>query len=139
MACLVLQIVGVIFPVMIMTLVPIRQYIMPYIFSRHTLHELDAAEYEEAPAITDEAAAREAADNVELVATMDTTWDHLKLLYIALPNGIVVSFCHSATIRCACIVCTQHTRSACRTCRYRCRQQACLGCLSCRAQAAHQR
>lgn len=59
-------IVGVIFPVMIMALVPIRRYIMPYIFSSHTLHELDAAEYEEAPAITDEAAAREAADNVEL-------------------------------------------------------------------------
>lgn len=73
MACLVLQIVGVIFPVMIMALVPIRQYIMPYVFSRHTLHELDAAEYEEAPAITDEAAAREAADNVELVGTLDTT------------------------------------------------------------------
>ena len=133
-----LQIVGVIFPVMIMALVPIRQYIMPYIFSRHTLHELDAAEYEEAPAITDEAAAIEAADNVELVATLDTTWDHLKLLYIALPNGIVVCFCHSATTRCACIVCIQRTRSACCTCRHRCRQQACLGCLPCRAQATHQ-
>lgn len=79
MACLVLQIVGVIFPVMIMALVPIRQYIMPYIFSSHTLHELDAAEYEEAPAITDEAAAREAADNVELVGTLATTQGHLKV------------------------------------------------------------
>jgi Na+-transporting NADH:ubiquinone oxidoreductase subunit NqrB len=73
MACLMLQIVGVIFPVMIMALVPIRQYIMPYIFSHHTLHELDAAEYEEAPAIADEAAAREAADNVELVGKLGPT------------------------------------------------------------------
>jgi len=63
--------VGVIFPVMIMALVPIRQYILPYIFSRHTLHELDAAEYEEAPPISDEAAAREAADNAELVREMN--------------------------------------------------------------------
>lgn len=68
---MVVQIVGVIFPVMIMALVPIRQYIMPYLFSRQTLHELDAAEYEEAPPITDEAAAREAADNIELVCDLD--------------------------------------------------------------------
>jgi len=80
MARLMLQIVGVIFPVMIMALVPIRQYIMPYIFSHHTLHELDAAEYEEAPAIADEAAAREAADNVELVGKLG-------------PTGITSSFC----------------------------------------------
>ena len=124
MACLVLQIVGVIFPVMIMALIPIRQYIMPYIFSRHTLHELDAAEYEEAPAITDEAAAIEAADNVELVGTMDITWDHIKLLYIALPNGIVASF--RQTTCCACIVCMQCTRFSCCTCSHRFRQQACL-------------
>lgn len=43
MMWLLLQIVGVIFPVMIMALVPIRQYIMPRLFSRHTLHALDAA------------------------------------------------------------------------------------------------
>lgn len=51
-----LQIVGVIFPVMIMALVPIRQYIMPHMFSQHTLHELDAAEYEGAPLVGEEEA-----------------------------------------------------------------------------------
>lgn len=47
---------GVIFPVLIMALVPIRQYIMPYVFSRHTLHELDAAEYEGAPLVSQDEA-----------------------------------------------------------------------------------
>ena len=65
------QIVGVIFPVMIIALVPIRQYIMPYIFSRHSLHELDAAEYEKAPPISQEEAARETADTAELVSITD--------------------------------------------------------------------
>jgi hypothetical protein len=41
------QIVGVIFPVFIMALVPIRQYIMPRFFKREHLRELDAAPYEE--------------------------------------------------------------------------------------------
>ena len=58
---LLLQIVGVIFPVMIMALVPIRQYIMPRMFSRHSLHALDAAEYEAAPPGDQPEAAREAA------------------------------------------------------------------------------
>lgn len=53
---LLLQIVGVIFPVMIIALVPIRQYIMPHMFSRHTLHELDAAEYEGAPLVSEDEA-----------------------------------------------------------------------------------
>lgn len=59
-------IVGVIFPVMIIALVPIRQYILPYIFSRHTLHELDAAEYEEALPISDAPAAGNAENDAEL-------------------------------------------------------------------------
>lgn len=58
---LLLQIVGVIFPVMIMALVPIRQYIMPRLFSRHTLHALDAAEYEAAPPVDQHAASTVAA------------------------------------------------------------------------------
>ena len=63
-----LQIVGVIFPVLIMALVPIRQYILPRFFSQKNLQELDAAEYEEAPPITHEEAAREAAEgDVEMV------------------------------------------------------------------------
>ncbi|KAL3150270.1 Boron transporter 1 [Trebouxia sp. C0010 RCD-2024] len=53
-------IVGVIFPVMIMALVPIRQYIMPRLFSRQTLHALDAAEYEAAPPVDQQEAFREA-------------------------------------------------------------------------------
>ena len=72
-----LQIVGVIFPVMIIALVPTRQYIMPYIFSRHSLHELDAAEYEEAPPISQEEAARETADSTELVSITQTTMNSL--------------------------------------------------------------
>ena len=67
MLLLLLQIVGVIFPVMIIALVPIRQYIMPYIFSRHSLHELDAAEYEEAPPVSEEEAATETGNDAELV------------------------------------------------------------------------
>ena len=42
-----LQIVGVIFPVFIMALVPFRQFIMPRLFKREHLRELDAAPYEE--------------------------------------------------------------------------------------------
>ena len=63
-----LQIVGVIFPVLIMALVPIRQYILPRIFSQKNLHELDAAEYEEAPPMSHEEVAQEADDgDIELV------------------------------------------------------------------------
>ena len=65
-----LQIVGVIFPVLIMALVPIRQYILPRFFSRKNLHALDAAEYEEAPPESHNEAAQEAAElgDVELVS-----------------------------------------------------------------------
>lgn len=45
---------------MIMALVPIRQYIMPRLFSRQTLHALDAAEYEAAPPVDQQEAFREA-------------------------------------------------------------------------------
>ena len=63
-----LQIVGVIFPVLIMALVPIRQYILPRFFSQKNLQELDAAEYEEAPPMTHEEVAQEAAEgDVEMV------------------------------------------------------------------------
>jgi hypothetical protein len=41
------QIVGVIFPVFIMALVPFRQFAMPRLFRREHLQELDAAPYEE--------------------------------------------------------------------------------------------
>ncbi|KAM2017149.1 hypothetical protein EV2_048470 [Malus domestica] len=45
-------IAGVMFPMMIMLLVPVRQYILPKFFKGAHLQDLDAAEYEEAPALT---------------------------------------------------------------------------------------
>lgn len=38
---------GVLFPVLIMLLIPVRQYLLPRFFKREYLQELDAAEYEE--------------------------------------------------------------------------------------------
>ncbi|OVA16700.1 Bicarbonate transporter [Macleaya cordata] len=46
-----IPIAGVLFPLMIMLLVPVRQYILPKFFKGVHLQDLDAAEYEEAPAI----------------------------------------------------------------------------------------
>lgn len=45
-------IAGVLFPLMIMLLVPVRQYILPKFFKVAHLQDLDAAEYEEAPALS---------------------------------------------------------------------------------------
>ncbi|CAA7015987.1 unnamed protein product [Microthlaspi erraticum] len=42
---------GVLFPLMIMFLVPVRQYVLPNFFKAAHLQDLDAAEYEEAPAL----------------------------------------------------------------------------------------
>ncbi|KAK6920700.1 Bicarbonate transporter-like, transmembrane domain [Dillenia turbinata] len=47
-----IPIAGVLFPLLIMLLVPVRQYILPKFFKGAHLQDLDAAEYEEAPAIT---------------------------------------------------------------------------------------
>ncbi|KAK6937228.1 Bicarbonate transporter-like, transmembrane domain [Dillenia turbinata] len=44
-------IAGVLFPMLIMILVPVRQYILPKFFKGPHLQDLDAAEYEEAPAL----------------------------------------------------------------------------------------
>lgn len=44
-------IAGVLFPLLIMLLVPARQYILPKFFKGAHLQELDAAEYEEAPSM----------------------------------------------------------------------------------------
>ncbi|KAL5097796.1 hypothetical protein RYX36_002123 [Vicia faba] len=44
-------IAGVLFPLMIMLLVPVRQYILPKFFTGAHLQDLDAAEYEEIPAL----------------------------------------------------------------------------------------
>ncbi|KAF7063928.1 hypothetical protein CFC21_070391 [Triticum aestivum] len=46
-----IPIAGVLFPLMIMLLVPVRQYILPKLFKGAHLNDLDAAEYEESPAI----------------------------------------------------------------------------------------
>lgn len=46
-----IPIAGVLFPLLIMLLVPVRQYILPTFFKGVHLQDLDAAEYEEAPAI----------------------------------------------------------------------------------------
>ncbi|KAK8654409.1 hypothetical protein V6N13_128377 [Hibiscus sabdariffa] len=46
-----IPIAGVMFPLMIMLLVPVRQYFLPKFFKGAHLHDLDAAEYEEAPAL----------------------------------------------------------------------------------------
>ncbi|KAF5452206.1 hypothetical protein F2P56_027233 [Juglans regia] len=44
-------IAGVLFPLMIMLLVPVRLYILPKLFKAAHLQDLDAAEYEEVPAL----------------------------------------------------------------------------------------
>ncbi|XP_059642713.1 boron transporter 1-like [Cornus florida] len=46
-----IPIAGVLFPSMIMLLVPVRQYLMPKFFKGAHLQDLDAAEYEESPAM----------------------------------------------------------------------------------------
>lgn len=46
-----IPIAGVLFPLMIMLLVPVRQYILPKFFKGPHLQDLDAAEYEESPAV----------------------------------------------------------------------------------------
>ncbi|CAN1347727.1 Boron transporter 1 [Linum perenne] len=43
---------GVLFPLLIMLLVPVRQYLLPKFFKGAHLQDLDAAEYEEAPAVS---------------------------------------------------------------------------------------
>lgn len=44
-------IAGVLFPLLIMLLVPVRQYVLPKFFKGVHLQDLDAADYEEAPAV----------------------------------------------------------------------------------------
>ncbi|XP_057517794.1 boron transporter 1-like [Amaranthus tricolor] len=46
-----IPIAGVLFPLMIMLLVPVRQYILPKFFKGAHLQDLDAAEFEESPAL----------------------------------------------------------------------------------------
>lgn len=61
-----IPIAGVLFPLMIMLLVPVRQYLLPKFFKGAHLQDLDAAEYEEAPALPfDLAVAQEGNNFVE--------------------------------------------------------------------------
>jgi len=46
-----IPIAGVMFPLLIMFLIPVRQYILPRFFKSAHLQDLDAAEYEEALAL----------------------------------------------------------------------------------------
>lgn len=46
-----IPVAGLLFPLMIMLLVPVRQYFLPKFFKGVHLQDLDAAEYEEAPAL----------------------------------------------------------------------------------------
>lgn len=64
-----IPIAGVLFPLMIMLLVPVRQYILPKFFKGAHLQDLDAAEFEESPALTfDLAAETELNSGATLVA-----------------------------------------------------------------------
>lgn len=47
-----IPIAGVLFPLLIMLLVPVRQYLLPKFFKGAHLQDLDAAEYEEVPAVS---------------------------------------------------------------------------------------
>ncbi|KAJ8753619.1 hypothetical protein K2173_022860 [Erythroxylum novogranatense] len=47
-----IPIAGVLFPLLIMLLVPVRQYVLPKFFKGAHLQDLDAAEYEETPAVS---------------------------------------------------------------------------------------
>lgn len=44
---------GISFPIPIMALVPLRQFVLPRVFDRTHLSQLDAAQYEEAPPVPD--------------------------------------------------------------------------------------
>jgi len=47
-----IPIAGVLFPMLIMLLIPVRQYFLPKFFKGAHLQELDAAAYEEAPVVS---------------------------------------------------------------------------------------
>ncbi|XP_057832409.2 boron transporter 1-like [Cryptomeria japonica] len=67
---------GVLFPLLIMLLVPIRQYVLPRFYKGPHLQELDAAEYKESPAIpidtTNSDAGGSKADEGEILDEMIT-------------------------------------------------------------------
>lgn len=60
-----IPIAGVLFPLLIMLLVPVRQYLLPKFFKAVHLQDLDAAEYEEAPAISYNLTFEERANDID--------------------------------------------------------------------------
>ncbi|XP_074284392.1 putative boron transporter 2 [Silene latifolia] len=66
-----IPIAGVLFPLLIMLLVPVRQYVLPRFFKLAHLQDLDAAEYEDAPAITYNLAFEDPSRQVSMT-TMDS-------------------------------------------------------------------
>lgn len=60
-----IPIAGVLFPLLIMLLVPVRQYLLPKFFKAVHLQDLDAAEYEEAPAISYNMTFEERANDID--------------------------------------------------------------------------
>ncbi|RWR94381.1 putative boron transporter 2 [Cinnamomum micranthum f. kanehirae] len=63
---------GVLFPLMIMLLVPVRQYVLPKFFKGAHLQDLDAAEFEESPAIPFNLAAADRNTDGEILDEMVT-------------------------------------------------------------------
>ena len=119
-----LQIVGVIFPVMIMALVPVRQYIMPRFFSRHTLQELDPAEYEEPLPKSQDKADQDAVESAELVRNcvfVLLAWlcEHTKscLGAILQPKEASCSKCYAHNLRSPAQAIMQSLRNGIRHCR----------------------
>jgi hypothetical protein len=53
-----IPVAGLLFPMLIMLLVPVRQYLLPRFFKGQHLQELDAAEYDEAPPLSFDMAVR---------------------------------------------------------------------------------
>ncbi|KAG4172527.1 hypothetical protein ERO13_A11G001000v2 [Gossypium hirsutum] len=66
---------GVLFPLLIMLLVPVRQYLLPMFFKAVHLQDLDAAEFEEAPPIP-----YMAFEDLELEGRTTTTMDGAEIL-----------------------------------------------------------
>ncbi|KAF6157393.1 hypothetical protein GIB67_004331 [Kingdonia uniflora] len=67
-----IPIAGLLFPLLIMLLVPVRQYVLPKFFKGAHLQDLDAAEYEEAPAMAfslDDQGRRDGAEILDDVIT----------------------------------------------------------------------
>ncbi|KAL3628832.1 putative boron transporter 2 [Castilleja foliolosa] len=66
-----IPIAGVLFPLLIMLLVPVRQYLLPKFFKLAHLQDIDAAEFEEAPAVSYNLSYQEQATNLDAGEVLD--------------------------------------------------------------------